>query len=72
MIEHLGQFDFLEARDNVLLLGPPGIGSPPRDRLDPRLPEPASASATRWVTRLGYANTKTASKLSCGDSGSAR
>jgi DNA replication protein DnaC len=26
VIEHLGQLDFLHARDNVLLLGPPGTG----------------------------------------------
>jgi DNA replication protein DnaC len=34
VIEHLGQLDFLHARDNVVLLGPPGPGShcPPRRR----------------------------------------
>jgi DNA replication protein DnaC len=26
VIEHLGQLDFLEARENVILLGPPGTG----------------------------------------------
>ncbi len=26
MIEHLGQLDFLHARENVVLLGPPGTG----------------------------------------------
>ena len=27
VIEHLGQLDFLHARENVVLLGPPGLGS---------------------------------------------
>ncbi|MEO8965938.1 MAG: ATP-binding protein [Solirubrobacteraceae bacterium] len=27
VIEHLGQLDFLHARENVILLGPPGLGS---------------------------------------------
>ncbi len=27
MVEHLGQLDFLHARENVVLLGPPGRGS---------------------------------------------
>src|SRR4029077_17442907 len=27
MVEHLGQLDFLHAKDNVILLGPPGLGS---------------------------------------------
>ena len=26
MIEHLGQLDFLHAKENVILLGPPGTG----------------------------------------------
>ena len=26
MIEHLGQLDFLHAKENVVLLGPPGTG----------------------------------------------
>ncbi len=26
MIEHLGQLDFVRARENVVLLGPPGTG----------------------------------------------
>ena len=26
MIQHLGQLDFLAAKDNVVLLGPPGTG----------------------------------------------
>ncbi|HEY6775977.1 MAG TPA: ATP-binding protein, partial [Thermoleophilaceae bacterium] len=34
VVEHLGQLDFLHARDNVVLLGPPDPGShcPPRRR----------------------------------------
>jgi DNA replication protein DnaC len=27
VVEHLGQLDFLNARDNVVLLGPPDLGS---------------------------------------------
>ena len=27
VIEHLGQLDFLHGRENVVLLGPPGLGS---------------------------------------------
>src|ERR687888_315674 len=27
VVEHLGQLDFLHARENVVLLGPPGLGS---------------------------------------------
>ena len=27
VVEHLGQLDFLHARENVILLGPPGPGS---------------------------------------------
>jgi DNA replication protein DnaC len=27
LISHLGQLDFLHARENVVLLGPPGLGS---------------------------------------------
>jgi hypothetical protein len=32
VVEHLGQLDFLHAKENVILLGPPGPGShcPPR------------------------------------------
>jgi len=39
VVEHLGQLDFLHARENVVLLGPPGTGKTHCDRrLDPRLP----------------------------------
>ena len=27
LIQHLGQLDFLHAKENVVLLGPPGLGS---------------------------------------------
>jgi DNA replication protein DnaC len=27
VVEHLGQLDFLHGRENVVLLGPPGLGS---------------------------------------------
>jgi IstB-like ATP binding protein len=40
VIEHLGQLDFLHAKENVILLGPPGTGkTPPEHRAgDPCLP----------------------------------
>ena len=48
IVEHLGQLDFLHARENVILLGPPGHRqNAPGDRaLDPRLPR-RSARAVR-------------------------
>src|SRR6202022_1223871 len=57
VIEHLGQLDFLHARDNVLLLGPPGIG---KTHLAIALSIRAClagqrvqfATATQWVARL--------------------
>jgi DNA replication protein DnaC len=32
VVEHLGQLDFLHTRENIVMLGPPGLGShcPPR------------------------------------------
>ncbi len=70
VIEHLGQLDFLHARDNVLLLGPPGTGKthlaialsvPPAS--------PASASSSRPRPNGSPAsakrNAKAVSKRSC-------
>jgi DNA replication protein DnaC len=60
VVEHLGQLDFLHARENVVLLGPPGTGKThlaiaisiraclARQRV-------AFATATEWVARLGDA-----------------
>ncbi len=44
VIEHLGQLDFLHARENVILLGPPGTGKTThRDSLgDPGVPRRAA------------------------------
>jgi hypothetical protein len=61
---HLGQLDFLHGRENVVLLGPPGTGKPPRDRVrDPRLAghRVAFPTATEWVALLAEPNATTAS-----------
>src|SRR5205814_1792865 len=63
VIEHLGQLDFLHARENVILLGPPGTG---KTHLAIGLPVRAClagqrvqfATATEWVGRLSQANGK--------------
>ena len=60
VIEHLGQLDFLHARENVILLGPPGIG---KTHLAIALSVRAClagqrvqfATATEWVARLSEA-----------------
>ena len=60
VIEHLGQLDFLHARENVVLLGPPGTG---KSHLAIAISiraclagqRVAFATATEWVGRLGDA-----------------
>src|SRR5438093_2893881 len=60
VIEHLGQLDFLHAKENVVLLGPPGTGkthlaiavSIRACRAGHRV---AFATATEWVARLAEA-----------------
>ena len=60
VVEHLGQLDFLHARDNVVLLGPPGTG---KTHLAIAISIRAClaghrvtfATATEWVARLGDA-----------------
>ena len=60
VVEHLGQLDFLHARENVILLGPPGTG---KTHLAVALSIRAClagqrvqfATATQWVARLSEA-----------------
>ena len=60
VVEHLGQLDFLHARQNVILLGPPGTG---KTHLSIALgirgclagQRVLFATATQWVARLGEA-----------------
>src|SRR5437763_11404989 len=60
VIEHLGQLDFLHAKENVVLLGPPGTG---KSHLAIAISiraclagqRVAFATATEWVGRLGDA-----------------
>ena len=61
VVEHLGQLDFLHARGNVILLGPPGTG---KTHLAIALSIRAClagqrvqfATATQWVARLAEAH----------------
>src|SRR6202012_131162 len=58
VIEHLGQLDFLHAKENVIMLGPPGTG---KTHIATALGIRAClagqrvqfATATQWVARLG-------------------
>jgi DNA replication protein DnaC len=60
IVEHLGQLDFLHAKENVVMLGPPGTG---KTHLAIALGiraclaghRVAFATATDWVARLGEA-----------------
>jgi DNA replication protein DnaC len=60
VVEHLGQLDFLHARENVVLLGPPGTG---KTHLAIAIgiraclagQRVAFATATEWVAKLGEA-----------------
>jgi DNA replication protein DnaC len=60
VVEHLGQLDFLHARENVVMLGPPGTG---KTHLAIAISiraclagqRVAFATATEWVARLGDA-----------------
>ena len=60
VVEHLGQLDFLHARENVVLLGPPGTG---KSHLAIAISiraclagqRVAFATATEWVARLSEA-----------------
>jgi DNA replication protein DnaC len=60
VVEHLGQLDFLHARENVVMLGPPGTG---KTHLAIAIgiraclagQRVAFATATEWVAKLGEA-----------------
>ena len=58
VIEHLGQLDFLHAKENVILLGPPGTGKTHlaiaisiRACLAGQRVQFATAMISRWLTR---------------------
>jgi DNA replication protein DnaC len=77
VVERLGQLDFLHARENVVLLGPPGTG---KSHLAIALgiraclaaQRVAFATATEWVARLGDAKPRASSRPSYADSASCR
>ena len=70
VVEHLGQLDFLHAREHVVLLGPPGTG---KTHLAIALGIRAClggqrvqfATATEWVARLGEAKRRDRWRRSC-------
>src|SRR5438270_12689663 len=60
VVEHLGQLDFLHARQNVILLGPPGTGNTHQAIAHSHIACLAGqrvqfATATQWVARLSEA-----------------
>ncbi len=73
VIEHLGQLDFLHAKENVVLLGPPGTG---KTHLAIALGLRACLAgrrvvfrtATEWVALLSDAQRQAASTTSCAGS----
>jgi DNA replication protein DnaC len=77
VVEHLGQLDFLHARENVVLLGPPGTG---KTHLAIALgiraclagQRVAFATATEWVARLSDAKRQGNLEPSCGALASSR
>jgi DNA replication protein DnaC len=77
VVEHLGQLDFLHARENVVLLGPPGTGkttSRSRSRSAPASPASASPSRPRpngWPGSATQSATASSSP-SCAGSASSR
>src|SRR5687768_11468111 len=65
VVEHLGQVDFLHARENVVLLGPPGTGKTHLAiavsiRACLAGQRVAFATATEWVARLADAKRRNA------------
>ena len=77
VIEHLGQLDFLHAKENVILLGPPGTG---KTHLATALSIRAClagqrvqfATATQWVAKLAEAKRQGSSKRNCASCRSCR
>ena len=75
VVEHLGQLDFLHAKENVVLLGPPGTG---KTHLAIAISiraclagqRVAFATATEWVARLGDAKRQGELEPSCESSAS--